>query len=375
MNDFLTGVKIIDASRVFAGPFSTMILSDLGAEVIKIENPDGGDETRNYQPLINKMSSYFVSINRNKSSLCLDLKNVEDKKKLFDMLKDAEVFIHNFKNSTVNNLGIGYNKVKEINDKIIYVTISTYGQNTSRFEEPGYDIVMQGETGLLSVTGSSKGEYSRVGNSTVDVYTGYMAALMILAALYKKSNDPTFDGAMINVPLFNTGIYSMTYLFGYYSALGQDPQPTGVTHPGIVPYQKFDTGDEPIIIAIANENLWNKLCKVIHKEELINDPKFKNNKNRVKNRELLIPILQDIFKTKKSKEWLKIFKENGIPVSKINKISDIVHSDFVNESDCLYTKEIDGRKFYFPAFPAIVNNQYLNFYKKDPPTLPQTNKL
>ncbi len=369
MNGFLKDVKIIDASRVFAGPFSTMILSDLGAEVIKIENPDGGDETRAYQPLINKTSSYFVSINRNKSSLCLNLKNEGDKKKLFELVKDAEVFIHNFKNSTINSFGIGFDKLKEINNKIIYVTISTYGDNTSRFEEPGYDIIMQGETGLLSVTGTSKDQYCRVGNSTVDVYTGYIAAIMIASALFKKSVDPTFDGVHINVPLFNAGIYSMTYLFGYYSALDQDPQPSGVTHPGIVPYQKFDTEDEPIIIAIANENLWNKFCRVIQKEELIADTKFKNNEYRVKNRNILIPILQDVLIKKKSSEWVKIFKEKGIPVSKINKISDIVHSEFVNSYGGLFEKEIDGKKFYFPAFPATVNKEFLNFYRKDPPIL------
>jgi crotonobetainyl-CoA:carnitine CoA-transferase CaiB-like acyl-CoA transferase len=369
MNGFLNNVKIIDASRVFAGPFTTMILSDLGAEVIKIENPEGGDETRYYQPLINKMSSYFVSINRNKSSICLNLKKEEDKKKLFELLKDAEVFIHNFKNSTINSLGIGFDKLKEINNKIIYVTISTYGDNTSRFEEPGYDIVMQGETGLLSVTGTSKDEFCRVGNSTVDVYTGYMAAIMIASALFKKSIDPTFNGVHINVPLFNTGIYSMTYLFGYYTALGKDPQPSGVTHPGIVPYQKFDTEDEPIIIAIANENLWNNFCRAIQRKDLLTNMKFKDNEQRVKNRNILIPILQDILIKKRSSEWLKILKENGIPASKINKISDIVHSDFVNSFGGLFEKEIDGKKFYFPVFPATVNKEYLNFYRKDPPIL------
>lgn len=163
----------------------------------------------------------------------------------------------------------------------------------------------------------------------------------------------------------------MTYLFGYYSALNMDPVPQGISHQGIVPYQKFDTSDDPIIVAVANDNIWRKFCKAIGRDDLINNPKFKDNKSRVENRTELISILQKIFYSKGSAEWLNIFKEYEIPSSKLNKISDIVNSNFVRESEAIVMKDVGGKTFYFPAFPAIVNGKYLPFYKTNPPRLCQ----
>ncbi|MGC8727422.1 MAG: CaiB/BaiF CoA transferase family protein [Thermoplasmata archaeon] len=366
---FLQGLKIIDMTRVLAGPFASMILADLGAEVIKIEGPRNPDETRNYAPKKNGLSSYFESININKTGKCLDLESSTDRPELDDLIRSSDVIIHNFLPKVVDKLKLNYETLHEINRKLIYVSISAYSEKSKKFGIPGYDIIMQGETGLLSVTGMDEDNLCRVGNSTVDIYTGYMTVIMILSALLKKKTDENFDGLKINIPLFNCGIFSMTYLFPYFSLTSMNPSPLGISHPGIVPYQKFDTEDAPIIIAVANNNIWDRFVNIEYFKELSEDPRFATNEERVKNRNVLSNLIQKELMKNKSGFWVDIFQKMGIPSGKINKISDIVTDPEMIKNGDIFLQSIQGIPFVFPSFPVLINGDFIDFYKMGAPNL------
>ncbi|MEM3192631.1 MAG: CoA transferase [Candidatus Parvarchaeota archaeon] len=361
----LEGVRVLDASRVLAGPFCTMLLSDLGAEIIKVEDPARGDETRNYQPMIGNESSYFLSINRNKESIFLDLNSDAGRKRLYSLVKKSDVFLHNFLPRVEKKLGVTYEKIRSQNNGILYVTISAYGGNSTRADLPGYDILMQGESGLMSVTGCDENTLARIGNSTVDIYTGYLAATVILAYLLANSRRKQRKSVKLNIPLFGSAVYSMPFLFSSFAATGRDPIPLGTAHPGIVPYQSFATSDGRIIIAVANNNHWEKFCRVTNMEELLQDERFSSNELRVKNRDILIPIIGETIKTKKTAEWLSIFRQNSVPAAPINKISDVLKDKELKEY--IDTRKVRGKEMYFPKFPLLANNKPVYAYKKDPP--------
>jgi len=369
MNNLLHGIKILDMSRVLAGPFASMILADLGAEVIKVEEPNNGDETRNYEPIKDGISSYFTSINLNKNEICLDLTKEKDFKTLLDLVKESDVIIHNFLPTVLKKLNLGYENLHRYNEKIIYVSISAFSERSRKYGLPGYDIIMQGETGLISVTGIDKENLCRVGNSTVDIYTGYMAAIMILSAIIKKLRYKDFKGMNINVPLFNCGLFSMTYLIPYFSLTGNDPSPMGISHLGIVPYQKFETKDRPIILAVANNNIWKKFTEIEYFSELAQEMDFATNERRVGNKERLVGIIQKKLLEKPSGFWIKLFQEKGIPAGNLNKISDIANDNTLYEQGDLIRKEIKGVNFVFPSFPALIDGNFIDFLYKNPPDL------
>ncbi len=361
----LEGIRVLDASRVLAGPFCTMLLSDLGAKIIKVEDPIQGDETRNYRPMIGNESSYFLSVNRNKDVVFLNLKDEADKQKLYALVKESDVFVHNFLPKVEEKLGVVYETINSINKRILYVTISGYGRISKRFELPGYDILMQGESGLMSVTGKDEDSLSRVGNSTVDIYAGYLCATTILAYLFSNSSHKRREGMRLDIPLIGSVLYSMPFLFGSFAATGRDPRPLGTAHPGIVPYQSFKTRDRKIMIAVANNNHWQKFCKTIKREDLLKDERFLTNEMRVRNREQLIPILENILKSKSSKQWLQIFRKSTVPAAPINKISDVLKDrELVKYID---KKKVRGKTMLFPKLPVTSNRTLIYSYRKDPP--------
>jgi len=369
MNNLLQGIKILDMSRVLAGPFASMILGDLGAEIIKIEEPNNGDETRNYEPVKDGLSSYFTSINLNKNEICLDLTKDSDFKILLDLVKESDVIIHNFLPVVVRKLNLEFENLRKYNKKIIYISISAFSEKSKKYDLPGYDIIMQGETGLISVTGIDKENLCRVGNSTVDIYTGYVAAIMILSAIINKLRDKNFRGMKVNVPLFNCGLFSMTYLIPYFSFTGSDPLPMGISHPGIVPYQKFETKDKPIILAVANNNIWKKFTEIEYFSEIAQEVDFATNEKRVANRDRLVSMIQKKLLEKPSGFWIKLFQEQGIPAGNLNKISDIANDNTLYEQGDLIKKEIKGISFILPAFPALINGNFIDFLHRDPPDL------
>jgi crotonobetainyl-CoA:carnitine CoA-transferase CaiB-like acyl-CoA transferase len=361
----LKGVRILDASRVLAGPFCTMLLSDLGAEIVKVEDPKRGDETRNYQPMIGNESSYFLSVNRNKDVVFLNLKDEEDRQRLYYLAKKSDVFIHNFLPSVEEKLGVEFETIRSKNRKILYVTISGYGRTGKRSNLPGYDILMQGESGLMSVTGRDEENLARVGNSTVDIYAGYLCATTILAYLLSGSLRNQRRSVKLDIPLIGSAFYSMPFLFGSFAATGKDPKPIGTAHPGIVPYQPFKTKDRTIMIAVANNNHWQRFCKAIGRNDLLGDKRFLTNELRVKNREQLIPILITVMMQKSTEQWLRLFRRTSVPAAPINKISDVMRDREI--AGFIDKKRVRGNRMLFPKLPVTVNEEIIYSYRKDPP--------
>ncbi|MCL4333458.1 MAG: CoA transferase [Candidatus Thermoplasmatota archaeon] len=362
----LEGVKILDASRVLAGPFCSMLLSDLGAEVIRVEDREKGDETRYYQPLIGRESSYYLSINRNKKVLFLNLKERNGRERLYSLIRKSDVFIHNFLPRVEEELGVGYDTIRSKNGKIIYVTISGYGREGKRASLPGYDILMQGESGLMSVTGMDENNLARIGNSTVDIYTAYLCATTILAYLYSSAKRGERGGTRVDIPLIGSAIYSMPFLFGYLAATGENPKPAGTAHPGIVPYQPFDTKDRKLIIAVANNNQWGRFCAAINRPDLVNDERFRTNEQRVKHRDELIPLLEQIMIQKRASQWIRIFNGRSIPVAPINRLTDVMNE--MSLSSFIERRNVRGKEMLFTKFPASIDGKRIQSFRRNPPT-------
>ncbi|MCS7233158.1 MAG: CoA transferase [Synergistetes bacterium] len=326
----LEDIRVLDLTHVLAGPFCTMILADLGAEVIKIEPPDG-DDSRQFGPFVkdsdgNQQSGYFISINRNKKSVCLNLKTEEGKEILRKLISISDVVVENFRPGTMEKMGFSYDKLKEIKPDIIYCSISGFGHDVPPGAQgkPAYDMVAQAYSGLMSITGPMGGPPCRVGTSVGDIVAGHQAAIAILAALWYR--DRTGKGQRIDVSMVDGLVYILENAIVRYTLAGEIPTPLGTAHPTITPFQAFEAADEWIVIPVGNDSLWAKFCNAIGRPDLIDDPRFKTNPLRTKNRSELIPILQEEIRKKKASDWFKIFDEYGVPYSPVNTI-DKVASD------------------------------------------------
>lgn len=317
----LEGIKVLDLSRALAGPYCTMLLGDMGADVIKIERPGKGDDSRAWgPPFIEGESAYFLSINRNKKSITLNLKSEKGKEILFKLIKISDVLIETNRPGVMEKLGLSFEEVKKVNPKIVYCSISGFGQTGPYKLRPGFDQVIQGMGGLMSITGEENRPPIKVGVAITDVGAGMYAAIGILAALLRR--DKTGKGEYIDVSMLDGTISWLTYQSGRYFASGEVPKPMGSGHPLIVPYQAFKTKDIYINIAVGNDSLWRKFCETIGLN-IADDPKFSTNAKRVENKEELIKILNEILSKKTGKEWLEILNKAGIPCGPIYKLNDI----------------------------------------------------
>lgn len=318
----LEDIKILDLSRVLAGPFCSMILGDFGAEVIKIENPDGGDDTRAWgPPFVEGESAYFLSVNRNKKSITVNLKTEEGKKFIWDLVKKSDVFLENFRPGTLDKLGFSYDAVSKTNPKIIYASISGYGQTGPEKMRPGYDLVAQGMSGLMDITGSPDGPPTKLGTSIADLVAGLYCAIGILLAL--QARNKTGKGQRVDVSLLDGQISLLTYQAGIYFATGKAPKRKGNQHPTICPYETFHAKDGYLNIAVGSEKLWAELCAVIGKPELKDAPQFATNKDRVEHRDELFPILDKMIGKKPMSHWLELFDKAGIPAGAILSIDKV----------------------------------------------------
>jgi crotonobetainyl-CoA:carnitine CoA-transferase CaiB-like acyl-CoA transferase len=294
-----------------------MMLGDLGAEVIKIEPPPSGDDARNVgPPFVKGESAYFMSFNRNKKSLVLNLKTPEGRALVHSLSEKSDVTVENFRHGMGAKLGIDYPTLRGINPGIICCSISAFGQTGALSNEPGYDITIQGMSGAMSITGEMDRPPVKIGVPLGDIAGGMYAAYAIISALYAR--ERTGRGQAIDIALYDALVAQLSYHAGYYLMGGIIPEPQGTGHPNRVPYQAFKTKDIFIIVAIFTEEFWQKFCRLIGKEELIRDPRFEDNANRVKNRHVLIPILEKVFETKTGDEWLGLLK--GIPSAPLNTI-------------------------------------------------------
>lgn len=317
----LEGIKVIDLSRILSGPYCTMALADLGAEVIKVEPPNG-DDTRTWgPPFVNGESAYFLSINRNKKSIVLNLKEEKGRQILLDLVKEADVVVENFRPGTLKRLKLDYETLKAVNPRIILASISGYGQTGPYSHKPGYDVIAQGMGGLMSVTGEPGQRPVKVGFSIADIGTGMWAIIGILSALMAR--EKTGEGQWVDASLLDTIISWQTYFAGNYFASGENPKPQGGAHPNIVPYQLFEASNGYFNIAVGNESLWDKFCTAIGQPELRDNPKFKTNKDRVVNRKELVDHLQKLFLTNTKEHWIELFEGVGIPCGPVLNFDEI----------------------------------------------------
>jgi formyl-CoA transferase/CoA:oxalate CoA-transferase len=334
----LEGIKILDLSRALAGPYCTMMLADMGAEVIKLEMPGRGDDSRSWgPPFVEGESAYFMSINRNKKSITLNMKSDKSTEIVHKLIKQSDVLVENFRPGAMERLGLGYEQVKAMNQRIIYCSISGFGQDGPYRMLPGFDQVLQGMGGLMSITGEAGGPPIKVGVAIADISGGMFAANGILVALYNR--EKTGKGQMVDVSLLDSQVAWLTYRAGAYFASGEIPQPMGSGHPVIVPYQAFKAKDVFINIAVGNDQLWERFCKAVGLEKVMNDPKFATNAKRVENREEIVKIIGDLIVTKDGEEWLKILTDAGIPcgpiytLDKIFADPQVLHREMMKELD------------------------------------------
>ena len=319
----LSGLLVLDLTRVLVGPYCTMILSDLGARVIKVEAPGVGDDSRGFGPFIEDQSAYFMSLNRNKESIALNLK-VEEDKKIFDKILDkTDILVENFKPGTLTKWGYGWENLKDKYPKLIYASASGFGQTGPLKELPAYDMVVQGMGGLMSVTGQPNSEPTRVGTSIGDITAGLFTAIGINAALYDRQK--TGKGMYIDVSMLDCQIAILENAIARYLSKGEIPKPMGSRHPSISPFEAFKTKDSYIIIAAGNDKLFEGMCKVFDLE-LYKDAKFKTNADRNKNIEELKKILEEKLKDKTTSEWCKVLEAKRIPCGPINNIKEAVES-------------------------------------------------
>ncbi|TRO61482.1 CoA transferase, partial [Candidatus Bathyarchaeota archaeon] len=332
----LKGIRVLDLSRVLAGPFCSMNLSDLGAEVIKVEIPNSGDDTRGYPPFINGVSSYYMSLNRGKKSITVDLKADEGVEIVHKLAAKSDIILENFRPGVTHRLRIDYETLKKINPKLIYCSISSFGQTGPYAQWPGYDLIIQGMSGLMGITGEKGRTPMRVGVAVEDINAGLHAVIEILAAL--RVRDQFGVGQYLDVSMIDAGVSWMTYVAGNYFATDVVPERMGGAHPSIVPYQTFQTGDDKyILIAGGNDRLFSTLCNILGLEHLIEAPDYKTNDMRVKNRETLIPIIEEAFMTKPRDHWLDKLREAGFPCAPVYTMDEVFSDEQVLHRNMLVT--------------------------------------
>lgn len=320
----LSGLVVLEFSRVLAGPWCGMMLADLGAEVLKIEGFDG-DETRGLgPPFKDGLSAYFACCNRNKKSLALDLRHPQARPLVEALVRQADVVIENYRTGTAEELGLGYAELSAINPRLVYCSISGYGRTGPDALRPGYDFVVQAESGLMSITGPADGEPQKVGIAIADLATGQNAAIAILAAL--RHRDATGQGQQIDVSLFDTQLSWLVNVGSNALFTGEDAPRYGNSHASIVPYQAFAASDGQFVLAIASEKLWRLACNALQRPEWADDPDYRDNASRVRNRIALCESLAAIFAQQPLQHWLDLFAAAGVPAAPIHSVSQALHS-------------------------------------------------
>ncbi|KPK89434.1 MAG: hypothetical protein AMJ94_12125 [Deltaproteobacteria bacterium SM23_61] len=321
MKSPLEGLVILDMTRFLSGPFCTMLLGDMGAEVIKIEPPEIGDDTRAWAPFIGGQGSYYLSTNRNKKSFCVDTRKERGNEVLRSMVKKADVFVENFKPGLMDRLGLDFKSLIALNPRLIYCSISGFGQTGPYRDRPGYDQILQGMSGLMSITGTEESGPVRVGLAIGDILTALFATYGILSALYAR--ERTGKGQWVTTSILEATVGILTLQAGKYFATGQPPGPAGNHHPVISPYGVYRTKDKPMNIAVGTETMWKNFCRVIGRPELEKDERFQKNNDRVKNRPELNQRIEDALALKTQAEWVEALNQAGIPCGPIYTIDQV----------------------------------------------------
>jgi formyl-CoA transferase len=318
----LAGIKILDLCRVVSGPFATMQLGDLGADVVKIEEPEHGDESRTYgPPFLGGESAYFLSINRNKRSCAIDLKTPAGKDLVARLAGVADVVIENFRPGTLERLGLGFEDLSKSNDRLILCAISGFGRTGPDANRPGYDLIVQGECGVMDITGEPDGPPMKVGTSIADLVTGLYATQAVLAAL--RQRDRTGRGGRVDIAMLDAMASLLTFNAGMYFATGSSPRRRGNVHPTISPYETFEAADGWINVGVANDKFWALFCDVIDRRDLHDDPRFAGASDRAANRLALVNILRPLLLARSRGHWVRALGAAGIPCGEIRTVGDV----------------------------------------------------
>jgi crotonobetainyl-CoA:carnitine CoA-transferase CaiB-like acyl-CoA transferase len=318
----LEGVMVLDLSRVLAGPFCGMMLADMGADVLKIEEPEGGDESRTWPPFVAGEASGYLSMNRNKRNMTLNLKASAGQDILKQLTARADVLIENFRTGTMETFGLGYDVLQAINPRLIYCAVSVFGRSGPYKDKAGYEALMQAFSGVMSITGEPDGPPLRCGVSFLDLGTGMMAAYGVMNALFHRERTGT--GQKVEVSLFETALSLMSYHAVGYLLEGNVPQRQGSGHPMIVPYQVFRTQNGEMFIVGSNQRLWTRLCQALRRDDLLQDPRFASNTARVNHRHLLVPVLQGETQKYPTRELNAMLDKAGVPCAPVNTLDNVL---------------------------------------------------
>lgn len=326
-NGALAGVRVADFSRVLAGPLCTMILGDLGADVVKVERPVAGDDTRGWGPpfAANGDAAYFTSVNRNKRSVVLDLSDPDGAAAARRLALGSDVVVENFLPGTMERFGLGYDSLAAQRPSLVFCSIAAFPPaEQTQAARPGYDLLIQAMSGLMSLTGPEDGEPTKVGVALVDVIAGLNATIGILAAL--RAREATGRGQRVDATLFGSSVAALVNQASNYLVGGLVPAPMGNAHPNIVPYQVFHASDRPFVLAVGNDDLYRRACAAIGREDLAADPRFGTNADRVRSRDALIPDLERHFATRTADEWLAVLDQAGVPAGPVRTLRDVFES-------------------------------------------------
>ncbi len=354
----LQNIRILDITRALAGPYCTMMLGDLGADVIKIERPGVGDETRGWgPPFVGEAygpypgeSAYFIAANRNKRSVTVNIQSKEGQEIIGKLAGMSDALVENYRTGDLDKLGLGYNDLHNLNPKLIYCSVSGYGRTGPYADRPGYDAVIQGEGGMMSITGPVDGPPSRVGIPITDITSGMFAATAILAAL--RARDLTGEGQLVDISLFDSHIALLTNVASNYLVGGNPPRRLGNAHPNLVPYDSFRARDGWFILGVANEKQWGLLCDALDRADLKADKRFASNGKRVTNRAALVDELNKAFAQKNVDDWLADLVRAGLPCGRINSIPEVfAHPQTQARDMILETEHASAGTVKLPGFP------------------------
>jgi CoA:oxalate CoA-transferase len=348
----LAGVRVLDLTRVLAGPFCTMLLTDLGAEVVKVERP-GGDDARQYGPfLASGESAYFAGINRGKKSIVLDLKRETNRATFLRLVEKADVVVENYRPGTMEAFGLGGERLRALNPRLVYASVSGFGRTGPYRRRPAYDVIIQALGGLMSVTGHDAEHPARVGTSISDLLGGLYSALAITAALARRG--PTGSGADLDLALLDCTVAVLENAVSRYAVTGEIPRPLGTRHPSITPFQAFRAADGPLVVAAGNDALWRKLCEVLDVPALVDDSRFATNALRTANHAHLEEVLQEALARRPVAEWLARLEAAGIPAAPIHDVARVLADPQLAAREMWHTLvDRDGRALVTPGSPLV----------------------
>jgi formyl-CoA transferase len=373
----LTDIRILDLTRILAGPYCTMMLGDLGADVIKVERPGRGDDSRSWgPPFVGQPygpypgeSAYFMAANRNKRSITVNLKHPQGLEIIHQLACSSDVLVENFRTGVLDEMGLGYEQLRTLNPRLVYCSISGYGRTGPFAERPGYDFIIQAEGGMMGITGPEEGPPYRVGIPIVDITAGMCAATAILAALHARTQTGT--GQLIDVSLLNTQAALLSNVASNYLVGGEEPRRLGNAHPNITPYEAFRARDRWFAMGTGNERQWAQLCDLLGRPDLKDDPRFATNSARLAHRAELRALLNDLFATRDADEWLAGLQKAGLPCGPINTVPDVFnHPQAEARGLSLETEHPTAGPVRLTGFPYLLSQTPAQV-RRPPPLLGQ----